>query len=82
VVAIWEEEKMGRWVCTEKQNCRRGIMTDMEKRGIKWNRWKIRVSGRVGETIQKFEQVIATMGIREKRGIQWDRSQIGGLGEG
>jgi hypothetical protein len=53
VVAIWVEEKMGRRVHTEKKLQVRGIMTDGEKRGRKWDRWKIRVSGRVGGTTKK-----------------------------
>jgi hypothetical protein len=53
----------------------KGITTISAKRGTQWNRWKIRVSGRLaGSKRKKYLQVIGTTMIRVKRGFQCDRS--------
>jgi hypothetical protein len=44
---------MGRWVCTEKWLQMRGIMAEEAKRGSQWDRWKIRVLGRVDGSMEK-----------------------------
>jgi hypothetical protein len=46
----------------------RGITTDGEKRGIKWDRWKIRVSGRVCGTTEKNDESDRYHGDQGKKG--------------
>jgi hypothetical protein len=55
-------------------------MTDGEKRGSQWDRWQIRVSGRVGGTTEKNGDRYHD--DRAKKGIQWNRAQIRVLGKG
>jgi hypothetical protein len=48
-----------------------------EMRRSQWDRWEIRVLGRVWvHGVKKGLKMIDITMIREKRGIQWDRSQI------
>jgi hypothetical protein len=47
------------------------------KRGVQWDRWKIRVSRKgLGPWGKKGLKVKGTTASRMKRGIQWTRSQI------
>jgi hypothetical protein len=48
------KQKVGRWVHIKKKRLQvRGTMVIKVKRGIQWNKWKIRVSGRVGGSMGK-----------------------------